>query len=82
VSVIARERSDRSNLTVLRGPKNDAIAALPLVARNDDRGTGGLTSDFHAHGRAEGACGIPAKTAIQRRTTGFRLAPAMRAWPE
>ncbi|CBE68144.1 protein of unknown function [Candidatus Methylomirabilis oxygeniifera] len=34
-SVIARERSDRSNLTIFRTLKNDEIAAVPLVARND-----------------------------------------------
>ncbi len=50
--VIAREHSDRSNPTVLRNLKYDEIAALPLVARNDDRDAGGLASDVHAHGRA------------------------------
>jgi hypothetical protein len=34
------------------------IAALPLVARNDDHGAGGLTSGFYAHERTIGACGI------------------------
>jgi hypothetical protein len=33
--VIARERNDRSNPTVLRTLKNAEIAALPLVAHND-----------------------------------------------
>ena len=36
VRVIARERSDRSNLTVFRSVKYGGIAALPLVARNDE----------------------------------------------
>jgi hypothetical protein len=34
--VIARERSDRSNLTVVRSVKYCGIVALPLVARNDE----------------------------------------------
>ena len=48
--------------------------ALPY----DERGWGRVQeADFHPHGRASGAWGIPAKAGIQHRKTGFRVKPGM-----